>query len=210
MKIYYENILPHLLPPGATFHVTFRLFDSLPQTVLISLKNWFELEVYRINKAKGKGKLIEDLKHQLFGKYENQLDMKPYGSCYLKQKSVAEILARKILSYNDKYYDLIAMSIMPNHAHLLIDTSIQLTNETEDLNNYVQLNKIMQYIKGGSSFLINRYLNRKGTLWQRESFDRYIRNENQLNTVKNYILQNPVKANLNSKFTQWPYRYEKL
>ena len=49
-------------------------------------------------------------------------------------------------------------------------------------------------IKGGSSYAINRILGRKGTLWAKDSFDRYARDEPEWFRILNYILRNPVKA----------------
>jgi hypothetical protein len=37
-KIEYRNRLPHLAPMGATFFVTFRLADALPQSVISELE----------------------------------------------------------------------------------------------------------------------------------------------------------------------------
>jgi len=42
----------------------------------------------------------------------------------------------------------------------------------------------------------NKIENRKGSLWQKESFDVTIRNENHLYRTINYTLNNPVKAGL--------------
>ncbi len=41
MKTFYRNRLPHLMPLGGTFFITFRLADALPQHILADLiKNW--------------------------------------------------------------------------------------------------------------------------------------------------------------------------
>ena len=71
--------------------------------------------------------------------------------------------------------------------------------------NYVQLSKVMQLIKGGSSHEINKILNRKGTFWQEENFDTYIRNKKHQENVIKYILNNPIKAGLVSEWQDFPF-----
>lgn len=54
----------------------------------------------------------------------------------------------------------------------------------------------MKSIKGPSAWYANKYLDRKGQFWERESYDIHIRNEKMLNNVINYTLENPLKAGL--------------
>jgi len=49
----------------------------------------------------------------------------------------------------------------------------------------------------------NRVLTRKGEFWQREPFDRYIRNEQHYENAVSYIEHNPVKAGLCDKPEDW-------
>jgi len=48
-------------------------------------------------------------------------------------------------------------------------------------------------------------LGRQGVLWQREYFDRYIRDEGHLQAVIAYIESNPVKAGLVRRAGDWPF-----
>ncbi len=43
---------------------------------------------------------------------------------------------------------------------------------------------------------MNKHLQRMGPFWQREWFDRVVRNENEKARIIRYIEQNPVKAGL--------------
>ncbi len=56
--------------------------------------------------------------------------------------------------------------------------------------------EIMSAIKGASSHAINRALNRKGRVWQAESFDHVLRNDESLRQKAEYICQNPVRAGI--------------
>ncbi len=91
---------------------------------------------------------------------------------------------------------------MPNHVHLLIDTS-----------NYVELlpahtlSNTMQLIKGGSAYLCNKALHRKEDFWQKESYDHYVRNSKEHENILQYIVLNPVKANLVDNWENWAFTY---
>ena len=140
------------------------------------------------------------------------MDIKPYGECYLKDPRVARIIYDKVMSYNVSYYIINAISIMPNHVHLLLNTSIQVQPEIGQQGTqfkYVDVAKWMQLIKGGSAFLINRHLRRTGKLWAKESYDHFVRhqNEGEYQRIKSYILDNPKKAGLEEQFSKPPFLY---
>ena len=88
-----------------------------------------------------------------------------------------------------KYRLYIALA-MPDHVHLIIQP-LQI-NETE----YYTTAEIMKSIKGVSARRINDMLGSKGTVWQAESFDRIIRNEQEFLEKWNYITNNPLKSGL--------------
>jgi REP element-mobilizing transposase RayT len=78
---------------------------------------------------------------------------------------------------------------MPNHVHAVARP----LNPADD-----PLEMILKSWKGVSSRWINESLGRSGTLWQRESFDRIIRDEEHLWRVIQYIGANPRKAGLSA------------
>ena len=81
-------------------------------------------------------------------------------------------------------YELIAVSVMPNHIHLMFK-QLQI------------LSSIMHHIKGGTGHLVNKYLNQSGWLWDKGYFDKVIRSEKQFQVTYDYIRNNAYKANLN-------------
>jgi REP element-mobilizing transposase RayT len=87
--------------------------------------------------------------------------------------------------FDGKRYLLGDYIIMPNHIHVLI-----VPGENHPLG------KILQSWKSFSAKAINRKMARTGALWQKESFDHIIRNREQLNRLREYIAENPVKAKL--------------
>lgn len=131
--------------------------------------------------------------------YDVLLDAINEGPDYLKDDNIRNINTKELFKNDGLLYDLTAYCIMSNHVHILIETSNQLSVISDDIElemKYVSLDKIMKKIKGPTAMYCNKYLNRSGQFWERESFDIYIRNEKMFNNIISYILQNPVKAGL--------------
>ena len=82
-------------------------------------------------------------------------------------------------------YILHAWVIMPNHVHLLVSMAAG-----------IRLEKV---IASWKRFSANQIQQRRGTIggiWQKDYFDRLIRNEGHFRNVVRYIRNNPVKGNL--------------
>lgn len=170
-----RGYLPHCDTPGLLQVITFRLADSLPASVLGRLLQEIDSDV-------GKLKRIESL-----------LDA-GYGACWLKQPIVADIAEDSLLHWDGQRYRLLAWCVMPNHVHVLIET----------WKDY-QLPRVVQGWKSFTARLINRHLGRTGTLWMRDYFDRYIRDDHHLAAVVAYIHNNPVKAGLVQNECEWQH-----
>src|SRR5262249_16445551 len=83
--------------------------------------------------------------------------------------SARSIALRHSLYEDGKRVELHAVVIMPSHVHLLF------TPLENDRAQPFSLAEIMKGIKGSSAYNINRLLDRRGQLWQDESFDRIMR-----------------------------------
>lgn len=83
---------------------------------------------------------------------------------------------------------------MPNHVHALIRPLLGCA-----------LSEIVRDWKSYSARLINSELERTGTVWYRDYFDRYIRNDEHLQRATRYIHQNPVTAGLVAEPKDWPH-----
>jgi len=88
-----------------------------------------------------------------------------------------------------KLFYLHALVVMPDHVHLVITP---MTSEQGE----VAIPEIMQAIKGATAHQINKYLGRKGRVWQDESFDRAARSAENLRGKIEYMMGNPVRAGL--------------
>ncbi len=129
----------------------------------------------------------------------------------MENNSLSEIVANKIFEFDNKKYELICFCIMPNHAHLLIDTMNYSPEgiENEGTTKDYYLTDVLRLLKGNTSRKCNLFLNKKGTFWQAESYDHFVRDRKELQRIINYILFNPVKANLCNKIDEWRWSYIK-
>ncbi|MBL8545356.1 MAG: transposase [Hyphomonadaceae bacterium] len=64
---------------------------------------------------------------------------------------------------------------------------------------------IIQTWKSASAHAINKRENRRGALWQREYFDRFMRNAAQFDATVNYVENNPVAAGLTERAEDWRF-----
>lgn len=97
--------------------------------------------------------------------------------------------------YHDgKRYELDALVVMPNHVHLLV-------RPLDDAEN--SLEKVLQNRKGHIARKLNALLERSGDLWQQESFDRIVRDDEHLWRCLQYLGDNPRRASLFSGYLRW-------
>jgi REP element-mobilizing transposase RayT len=93
-----------------------------------------------------------------------------------------------------EFYSLVATVVMPDHVHAIL-------KPREGLD----LRRIMKGTKGSTARLINLERGVRGTVWLDESFDRIIRDQEELDEKLNYMLNNPAKHGLVED--GWKYRW---
>jgi putative transposase len=136
-----------------------------------------------------------------FAKYDDYLDKALHGDLHLKNERIAEMIADAIRFRGGKAYDLISYCIMLNHAHLVC-TPLKKSVET-----YFGLTEILHSLKRHTAREANKILQRRGTFWQDESYDHFIRDDAELERIIKYVLYNPVKANLVKEQADWKWTY---
>jgi len=114
-------------------------------------------------------------------KIDKYLDNSTNGAYFFGDK--IEIMRDIIFEKNSLLYELEVVCIMPNHVHLLLQ-------QKDDIS------KIMKFLKGKSGVELNKSLLRSGTFWAEGYYDKAIRNQKHYDGVFEYIVNNPVKANL--------------
>ena len=96
-------------------------------------------------------------------------------------------------------FNLHAVVVMRDHVHLLF-TPLELK-----AGQWISLSEVLHSIKRHSAKLINEHRGQSGAIWQHESFDRIIRNEEEYQKQINYIANNPLKEELdeNGHYSWW-------
>jgi putative transposase len=128
----------------------------------------------------------------------------------LSQPEIADII-KEALRYRDgKVFDLHTFSIMSNHVHVVFEplsTPGWQPDPSSNLNHPFDLPKLMQSLKRHTARQANITLGRVGPFWQDESYDRVIRNNEEYIRTVDYVLENPVKARLVSRWEAWKWTY---
>lgn len=195
---YYHRHLPHWQPRGATFFVTLRLKDSLPHEVVETLREERERQV--LSKMSETELVKEDdlNEHRYFDRWDSLLDRADFGHRWLSQPEIAEIVKEALHYRNGREYDLCAFCIMSNHVHAVF--------EPLDLS-LLPLSKIMQSLKRHTARKANTILGRIGAFWRDESYDHAIRDNAEFMRIVHYVLENPVRAGLVSKWENWQWAF---
>jgi REP element-mobilizing transposase RayT len=101
-----------------------------------------------------------------------------------------DLVYQHCLQENEKRILLHAFVVMPDHVHLLCSF---LRDKKGD---QFTLSRILHSLKGASAHSINKLLERKGSVWQDESFDHIVRSYEKLESTVEYFRQNPVRRGL--------------
>jgi REP element-mobilizing transposase RayT len=116
------------------------------------------------------------------------------GACWLREPAIAQLTEDALLHFDGQRYRLLAWCIMPNHVHAVV-------NPIEGN----RLGAILHTWKSFSAKHANRKLERAGSFWHKDYFDRFIRDEGHLARTIEYVENNPAKAGLVSATTTWPW-----
>jgi REP element-mobilizing transposase RayT len=188
--IHSRGYLPHVKREGSSYFVTFRLGDSLPQSVLLNLKR------QHAEKLRALAKITTAAREEIDRDYHRQIERyldRGVGECLLRRPEIAKIAEEALLHFHGTQYLLEEWVIMPNHIHLLI----------WPMPNYT-LSDVLRDRKKRIARQANLRLGRTGkSFWQHESYDHWIRNDQEKSRIRRYIRNNPVTAKLCQEPEQW-------
>ena len=165
--------LPHLSQQQKVYAVTFRLCDSLPKHVT---------ETYRKESTRlyGDGAGCQEERDRFMHTKMMAYMDQGYGACWLRNPAVRQVVEKALEYVNDRMALVHAYVIMPNHVHVVLET-----------NEGMEIQRVMHSLKSYTALQINRLLHRTGSVWQRECYDRIIRNTDHYVNAINYIIENP-------------------
>jgi hypothetical protein len=179
----YERHLPHWRQEGAIYFVTFRLADALPQSKLDYLhrlrKEWERMHPQPRSDADW-----VRFTRQVTDHVERWTD-EGHGACWLRDPRFANELIERLLHFQNERHFTSCYVVMANHCHAVIQPWTG--HELEDL---------LQGVKSMTARAIHRAGETSGSLWQQESYDQIVRDEEHLWRVVQYIGRNPKHAGL--------------
>jgi putative transposase len=221
LEVYVRH-LPHWRQSGATYFVTFRLADSLPQDKLHELDE-LRLDWQRRHPPPQSREFIEEFARLTSQRVEGWLDQ-GMGSCVLKEPSLAAFVTQGLHHFDGERCELDAYVVMPNHVHAIVRPTHYQSHPLEMLlKSWKQfsakrINAELARRTGfparhepsntgstGPARASNEGMRRAGkpvprakptALWQEETYDRIIRDCQHLDNCLQYIAANPRKAGL--------------
>jgi carbamoylphosphate synthase large subunit/REP element-mobilizing transposase RayT len=178
--------LPHWEQAGTTYFVTFRLADAVPASLRAQweeeLANWLPH-----HPKPWDARTAYEYQQRFIESRESWLDQ-GHGSCALRDRQSAEIVAAALRHFDGERYFLDGFIVMPNHVHALFQPF-----------RGVALSDLLHSWKSFTAHEMKRaFPSMPGAVWQAESFDRIVRNWEELQAYRAYIVRNPDKAHLST------------
>ena len=194
--IHSRGYLPHVKREGASYFVTFRLADALPHEVLLKFEREKAERLRLLYEAESKGWVTKDsegvIKRDFQRGVERYLD-KGQGACHLRRPEIAELVTQAILHFEGQRHLLSDWVVMPNHVHMVL----------WPMPNHV----LSDILKSWKQFTSRRAKCLVGMgeepFWQPESFDHWIRDDEEKGRICRYIRNNPVTAGLCTQPENW-------
>jgi len=119
---------------------------------------------------------------------DRYLDRAEWGPRFLQHESIATVVVTSLWRGAELgHYQLGAFAIMANHVHVLLLPRIPPS-------------RLLKSLKGYTAYEANRLLGRTGEpFWRQESYDHWVRNQEEWRRIAAYIENNPVKAGVVSQ-----------
>jgi putative transposase len=220
--IFRRRRLPHWDVPDGTYFVTACLAGSVPATVLGQLQDYrHSLDAGSRPPTMGEGDWEVDKQKLVFARWDECLDGMP-AVRHLAQPALAAEVQKSIYHFAETRYHVLAYSIMPSHFHwvfhpmpkwcdtVMSEIESRRTLQADRANPREPRPKspreiIMHSLKSFTANVCNRLLGLRGEFWQEESFDHWVRNDDELQRIIAYVENNPVKAKLVDSPEQFPF-----
>ncbi len=195
-ETFTRRSLPHWYRPGAAHFLTYRLAGTIPADVILRWR-----DERRSGIDAGRNRL--DCHREFFRQYDNYLDRAEHGRKWLADERIASMIRENLYHHDSSLYHLIAFIIMSNHVHVVCQPNGDEFGECpaelhsdEFADGHSVLSRICHSLKSYTANQANKLLGRSGQFWQHETYDHWVRNEDELARIITYIHRNSVKAGL--------------
>lgn len=141
----------------------------------------------------------------MFGLVEQKLHHHDDRVDWLIQEKVAKKVIDALFYHDTDLYDLYEFVVLPNHVHILLRPLPDEENE-EDRDSFYTLERINKSLKGYTARIANELLNRTGNpFWQTESYDHWVRDQEEYTNIVQYIQSDPLRSNLVDDPSNWKW-----
>jgi len=121
------------------------------------------------------------------------------------------VLERKPIFNRPEAAEIVLSSLywLEKQDRILLDAAVIMPDHLHFVAGLMQgsLAQLIHSLKSYTANKVNVLLNRHGPLWQPHYHDHAIRQEEDLNELALYTLNNPVRAGLVNNFHDYPFRY---
>ncbi|MFK8057500.1 MAG: transposase [Saprospiraceae bacterium] len=190
---------PHYYPGGGTFSISFRLAGSITRPAFYKIEKLFKeyngVIPQRIYWEASAEERI-GFRQMMTGSTGRRSLNGPFHLHH--NERCREILKETIAFKEGEHYRTLALSIMPNHVHWIV----------QHLSSKWHMGQLLAQVKSFSAKKSNLLLETTGQpYWQNESWDRVIRSQKELEKDIKYTLLNPVVCYLAKDWKSWPGNY---
>jgi type I restriction enzyme R subunit len=113
----------------------------------------------------------------------------------LEAPRLAQIIVDSLFHFAGQRYDLWSYVVMPSHIHWLFQPRSEWVEALPD-EHRTPRQRVIYSLNRFTSTACNRLLGIQGPFWQRECYDHWVRDVDELERIIRYIEENPVKAGL--------------
>jgi putative transposase len=211
-----RRLLPHWDVEGKPFFVTACLDGSIPASGLRAIRNYRDQLASRLCPAGADRHEWQQRNNKLlFALVDGLLDHQSPVQ-HLAEPSLAKLVESGMLHFAGERYGIIAWCVMPSHYHWLFQPILSWTNEVlSSGKSNARLQKspremIQQNLQSWTARVCNKALGRSGQFWQHETWDHWVRDEDELVRIVRYIENNPVKAGLVQSPSAWGWSSSRI
>jgi type I restriction enzyme R subunit len=140
-----------------------------------------------------------------FARLDSWLDHHP-AVRHLADTRLAQLVVDALYRFAGERYDLLAFVIMPSHIHWVFQPFPAWVETLEDtVPVRTPRQRIQHSVNRFTARECNVLLGTSGSFLQRESYDHWVRDVDELERIICYIEENPVRAGLVDSPANWPF-----
>ncbi len=144
--------------------------------------------------GKGRSNRLKDYDYSTDGPIHITICTQDKKSVFEDETKAEIIVAELSHSALDLEYRILCYCLMPDHFHIVLSSG----------SSGLTLSKLLNVFKGRTSAIFRKKFN-ISDLWQRSAYDHIIRAGEDLKTIVEYILNNPVRKGIVATAGDYPY-----